>query len=198
MGLRERAVKGIHALRPASATGWVAWALAALIVAAVAREPQGLARFVLGFAYRGVLVDVERWQAWADANRNFFGSLRPDARFAVVEDIHDSTGLVFTRTEAGLVVDKAHFLRFSTVPVVLAVKPKTGAEIQALRLERDGNRFWDGMKSVSRRKLLRCYRFVSREEMERLGLAAFLRSFDVYDPDDAPPPHAKAAPREKP
>jgi hypothetical protein len=35
--------------------------------------------------------------------------------------------------------------------------------------------------------VLHGYRYVSREEMERLGLAAFLRNFDVYDPADAPP-----------
>jgi hypothetical protein len=189
MGLAEAAVKGVHALRPRSAAGWLAVALALATAAAAAQDPRGLVRFVLGFAYRGPLVDVEAWQEWADANRGFFGPLRPGARFAVVEDIEDSTGVVFTRTESGLVADKTHWLRFSPPPVVLALKPQTAAEIQVLRLGRDQDRFWDAFKNVARRRLLRSYRFVAREEMERLGLVAFLRSFDVYDPDDSPPPH---------
>jgi len=189
MGLVETAVKGSRRLRPRSAAGWLAVVLVFATAAAAARDPRGLARFVLGFAYRGALVDVESWQEWADANRGFFGPLRPGARFAIVEDVRDSTGVVFTRTERGLVVEKTHWLRFSPVPVVLALKPQTAAEIQVLRLGHDQNRFWDAFKSVARRRRLHSYRFVSREEMERLGLAAFLRSFDVYDPDDTPPPH---------
>ncbi len=189
MGSTRNVVKSVRTLRPRSAAAWIAWVLVVATLAATARDPGGLARFVLGFAYRGVLVDAAGWQEWADANRGFFGPLRPGARFAVVEDIRDSTGVVFTKTDSGLLADKTHWLRFSPVPVALVVQPKTAAEIQALRLDRDGNRFWDGFKNIARRRLLRSYRYVSREEMERLGLAAFLRSFDVYDPDDAPPKH---------
>jgi hypothetical protein len=83
---------------------------------------------------------------------------------------------------------KTHFLRFRPVPVVFAAPPPIAAEIQTLRMERDGNRFWDGFKNLARRRALRCYRFASREEMARLGLEAFLRSIDIYDPA-APPPH---------
>ena len=193
MGPAETAVKGIRGLRPRSFAGWLVVVLLFATAAAAARDPRGLSRFVLGFAYRGPLVDQEAWQDWADANRNFFGPLRPGASFALVEDVKDSTGMVFTRTDRRLVADKTHWLRFSPVPVVLALKPQTAAEIQVLRMDRDGNRFWDGFKNIARRRLLHSYRFVSREEMERLGLAAFLRSFDVYDPDDTPPPHPKPA-----
>ena len=189
MGPAREAVKGARALAPRSALGWLALVLVLATLAAGARDAGGLARFALGFAYRGVLVDAESWQEWADANRGFFGPLRPGASFALVEDVRDSTGLVFRRTDSGLAVEKTHWLRFRPVPVVLALKPQTAAQVLALRLARDGDRFWDGFKNISRRRLLRSYRFATREEMERLGLAAFLRSFDVYDPDDAPPKH---------
>ena len=163
-------------------------ALALVTVLGAARDPVGLSRFVLGFAYRGVAVDERSWQAWADANASFFGPLVPGARFAIVEDVSDSTGIVFTREASGMRARKTHFLRFRPAPVVFAAPPPIAAEIQTLRMERDGNRFWDGFKNLSRRRVLRCYRFASREEMARLGLEAFLRNIDVYDPD-APGPH---------
>jgi hypothetical protein len=163
-------------------------ALAMVTVLAAARDPVGLSRFVLGFAYRGVAVDERSWQAWADANAPFFGPLVPGARFAIVEDVSDSTGIVFTREASGMRARKTHFLRFRPVPVVFAAPPPIAAEIQTLRMQRDGNRFWDGFKNLSRRRVLRCYRFAPREEMARLGLEAFLRNIDIYDPA-APGPH---------
>ena len=165
--------------------------LASLVVVtllAAARDPTGLSRFVLGFAYRGVAVDEGSWQEWADANAPFFGPLVPGASFAIVEDVSDSTGIVFTREASGMRARKTHFLRFRPVPVVFAAPPPVAAEIQTLRLQRDGNRFWDGFKNLSRRRVIRCYRFASREEMARLGLEAFLRNIDIYDPA-APGPH---------
>lgn len=176
-------------LWPTSASGWALLGLLGLTLVAATRDPVGLSRFVLGFAYGGVVVDVGRWQAWADANRDFFGPLRVGASFAFVEAIEDSTGVVFTKTPSGMSVEKTHFLRFSNVPIVLAAEPPIAAEIQTLDMKRDGNRYWDGLKNLSRRRSLRCYRLASREEMERLGLAAFLRSIDVYDPADNPPSH---------
>lgn len=164
-------------------------ALAVITLLAAARDPTGLSRFVLGFAYRGAAVDERGWQAWADANAAFFGPLAPGARFAIVEDVSDSTGIVFTREASGMRARKTHFLRFRPVPVVFAAPPPIAAEIQTLRMARDGNRFWDGLKNLSRRRALRCYRFASREEMSRLGLEAFLRNIDVYDPDAPGPRH---------
>jgi hypothetical protein len=172
-----------------SGYGLVVAGLLVITLAAAARDPVGLSRFVLGFAYQGVVVDVTRWQAWADANRDLFGPLRRGARFAFVEAVQDSTGVVFTKRPAGVTVTKTHFLRFSDVPVVLAAEPPIAAEIQTLDMKRDGARFWDGLKNLARRRSLRCYRFAPREEMERLGLAAFLRTIDVYDPGDEPPGH---------
>ena len=163
--------------------------LAAATIAAAAQDPSGLSRFVLGFAYRGVAVDERSWLAWGDANAAFFGPLAPGASFAIVEDVSDSTGVVFTREAAGMRARKTHFLRFRPAPVVLAAPPPIAAEIQALRIARDGNRFWDGLKNLSRRRALRCYRIGSREEMARLGLEAFLRNIDVFDPDAPGPRH---------
>ncbi len=186
MSAAPEAVKPRSRLSPA---GVIALVLALLTLVAAARDPAGLSRFVLGFAYRGVILDVDRWREWCEANRNFFGPLRPGARFAFVEDIKDSTGVVFTRTRDGTEVRKSHFLRFSDVPVVLAAEPPIAAEIQALRMDRDGDRFWDGLKNLARRRVLHSYRFCSREEMERLGFAAWLRAIDIYDPADDPPRH---------
>lgn len=169
--------------------GGAALALLAVVTAlAAARDPTGLSRFVLGFAYRGVAVDERSWQEWADANAPFFGSLALGARFAIVEDVSDSTGIIFTREASGVKARKTHFLRFRPVPMVLAAPPPIAAEIQTLRMARDGNRFWDGLKNLARRRAIHCYRFASRDEMERLGLEAFLRNIDVYDAD-APGPH---------
>ena len=186
---RSEAVKGVAQSWPRRPATVISLALVVVIAIAAARDPVGLSRFVLGFAYRGVMVDVGRWQEWAEANRDFFGALKPGASFAVVENVKDSTGVVFTRNERGITVTKTHFLRFKPVPVVLAMEPPIAAEVQTLRMARDGNRFWDGFKNLSRRRVLHCYRYVPREDMERLGLAAFLRNFDVFDPADAPPKH---------
>lgn len=189
MDPEPRAVKSGFHVWPRSAGGWSALALAGASLIAASRDPVGLSRFVLGFAYRGVIVDVARWQAWADANPAFFGALEPGARFAFVEHVKDSTGVVLTRTPRGMIVAKTHLLRFSDVPVVLAADPPIAAEIQTLDMKRDGDKFWDGFKNLARRRALRAYRYGSREEMERLGLARFLRGFDVFDPDDSPPRH---------
>jgi len=163
--------------------------LAAIALGAAARDPVGLSRFVLGFAYRGVAVDVPRWQEWADSNAPFFGPLAPGARFAYVEDIADSTGVVFTRTEGGMRVEKTHFLRFRRVPLVLAAPPPVAAEIQTLRMARDGNRFWDGLKNLSRRRVMKFYRFGDRAQAQQLGMEAFLRTIDVFDPEAPRPTH---------
>ena len=163
--------------------------LAVVTLVAAARDPSGLSRFVLGFAYRGVAVDEASWQAWADANAPFFGPLAPGASFAFVEDVSDSTGIVLTREASGMRARKTHFLRFRPVPVVFAAPPPIAAEIQTLRMARDGNRFWDGLKNLSRRRVIRCYRFASREEMARLGLEAFLRNIDIFDPAAPAPRH---------
>lgn len=183
MALPSGAVNGGRA-------GKAALVLLGLVAAGgAARDPVGLSRFVLGFAYRGPAVDVGRWQAWADENASFFGPLAEGARFAIVEDVSDSTGVVFTREGPGMRVRKDHFLRFRPVPVLFAALPPIAAEVQSLRMARDGDRFWDGLKNLARRRALRCYRLAPREEVQRLGFEAFLRNIDVYDADAPPPRH---------
>src|SRR5215472_10182252 len=87
-----------------------AFGLAALaLVSSLALFPQRLPRFVLGFAYRGPLVDAARWQRWVRDNPDIFGPLGETARFAIVDSPDDSTGLLFTRDRDGLRVEKKAF-----------------------------------------------------------------------------------------
>lgn len=169
--------------------GWAALAILLLLWAAVGRDPRGVTRFFLGFAYGGVIVDAAAWEAWASENRSFFGALRPGARFAFVEDVSDSTGVVFEKTSQGMTVERTHLLRFSDVPIVIALEPTIAAEIQTLSMAKDGDRFWDGFKNLARRRKIRAYRVGSQEETERLGIAEFFRNIDVYDENDGPAPH---------
>jgi hypothetical protein len=160
-------------------------ALAALlvtIVVSVALFPARLPRFVLGFAYRGPLVEVLRWRRWVEANPDLFGPLGETARFAIAESPHDSTALIFTRTRDGVSVDKTHFLLFHRVPVVLALSPATAEELFLLN-QRQGNRFWDAMKFLVQRGKIVAYVLAPRRELDRVGLTGFLQVIDVIPPE---------------
>lgn len=153
-----------------------------LIVAAFAMAPERLTRFLLGFAYQGVMVDEKRWQRWVDENPDLFGPLGETAEFAIVETPDDSTGLVFTRERDGVVVDKKHMLLFDPVPLLLAMKPKTAEELLSLR-QSEGDRFWDGVKFLIQRRFIVAHPRVSREELDRVGLTGFLQVIDVTPPE---------------
>ena len=160
-------------------------ALAALLVAivvSVALFPARLPRFVLGFAYRGPLVEVLRWRRWVEANPDLFGPLGETARFAIAESPHDSTALIFTRTRDGVSVEKTHFLLFRAVPVVLALSPATAEELFLLN-QRQGNRFWDAMKFLVQRGKIVAYVLAPRRELDRVGLTGFLQVIDVIPPE---------------
>ncbi len=160
-------------------------ALAVLVVGlvvSVAFFPSRLPRFVLGFAYRGPLVEVLRWRRWVEANPDLFGPLGETARFAVAESPHDSTALIFTRTRDGVSVDKTHFLLFRRVPVVLAMSPATAEELFVLN-QRQGNRFWDAMKFLVQRQKIVAYVLGPRRELDRVGLTGFLQVIDVIPPE---------------
>ena len=160
-------------------------ALAAILVGlivSVAVSPSRLPRFVLGFAYRGPLVEVLRWRRWVEANPDLFGPLGETARFAVAESPHDSTALIFTRTRDGLSVDKTHFLLFRPVPLVLAMSPATAEELFLLN-QRQGNRFWDAMKFLVQSRKIVAYVLVQRRELDRVGLTGFLQVIDVIPPE---------------
>jgi len=160
-------------------------ALAAILVGlivSVAVSPSRLPRFVLGFAYRGPLVEVLRWRRWVEANPDLFGPLGETARFAVAESPHDSTALIFTRTRDGLSVDKTHFLLFRSVPLVLAMSPATAEELFLLN-QRQGNRFWDAMKFLVQSRKIVAYVLVQRRELDRVGLTGFLQVIDVIPPE---------------
>ena len=160
-------------------------ALAVLLVVllvSVAIFPSRLPRFVLGFAYRGPLVEVLRWRRWVEANPDLFGPLGETARFAVAESPHDSTALIFTRTRDGVSVDKTHFLLFRRVPVVLALSPATAEELFLLN-QRQGNRFWDAMKFLVQRRKIVAYVLAPRRELDRVGLTGFLQVIDVIPPE---------------
>ncbi|MDQ6891497.1 MAG: hypothetical protein M3167_02325 [Acidobacteriota bacterium] len=157
--------------------------LLGVVAFAALRSPTRLPRFVLGFAYRGPLVDVPRWQAWVNRNPTVFGPLGETARFAIVEDPADSTGLVVTRTARGLSVRKSHFLLFENVPMALAMKPAKAEEL--LRLDqRDGNTFWDGIKYLVQSRSVVAYVFAPRRELDRVGLIGFLQVIDAIPPKD--------------
>jgi hypothetical protein len=165
--------------------GVVRVALAVLLVGllvSVAVFPSRLPRFVLGFAYRGPLVEVLRWRRWVEANPDLFGPLGETARFAVAESPHDSTALIFTRTRDGVSVDKTHFLLFRRVPVVLAMSPATAEELFLLN-QRQGNRFWDAMKFFVQRRKIVAYVLAPRRELDRVGLTGFLQVIDVIPPE---------------
>jgi hypothetical protein len=148
---------------------------------AAARSPSRLPRFLLGFAYRGPLVDAPRWQAWVNRNPALFGPLGETARFSIVESPADSTGLVLTRTAKGMSVRKSHFLLFEDVPVALAMKPARAEEL--LRLDqKDGNTFWDGMKYFLQSRSIVAYVFAPRGELDRVGLTGFLQVIDAIPP----------------
>ncbi len=147
----------------------------------LALAPQHLPRFVLGFAYGGPLVDVHRWRMWVQANPDLFGPLGETARFAVVENPNDSTGLVFTRTRDGMTVEKTHFLVFRRIPLLLVLKPATAEELFLLD-QQQGNRFWDGMKFLVQSKKIVAYVVAPRRELDRVGLTGFLQVIDVIPP----------------
>ena len=170
---------------PVRKPSWRVGAAAAVLLGAfgfaAARDPARLPRFVLGFAYRGPLVDASRWQAWAERNPDVFGPLGETARFSVVESPADSTGLVVTRTPGGISVRKSHFLLFERIPVALAMKPSTAEEL--LRLEqRDVDRFWDGIKFLVQSRSVVVYVFAPRGELDRVGLTGFLQVIDAIPP----------------
>lgn len=148
---------------------------------AVARAPTRLPRFVLGFAYRGPLVDASRWQEWVSRNPDVFGPLGETARFAIVESPADSTGLLLTRTAGGISVRKSHLLMFENVPVELAMKPAEAEELLRLN-QRDGNTFWDGIKYLVQSRKVVVYIFAPRRELDRTGLTGFLQVIDAIPP----------------
>ena len=155
--------------------------LLAVIAVAVAVQPQRLPRFILGFAYRGPLVDVQRWQSWVDQNPNLFGPLGETARFAIVETPDDSTGLLVTRMRDKVLVQKSHFILFRNVPVLLVMRQATAMELMSLTLA-DGNKFWDGVKYLVQRHKIRVYQNAPRKELDRVGLTGFLQVIDAIPP----------------
>ncbi len=155
--------------------------LLAVVAVAVAVQPQRLPRFILGFAYRGPLVDVERWQSWVDQNPNLFGPLGETARFAIVETPDDSTGLLVTRMRDRVLVQKSHFILFRNVPVLLVMRQATAMELMSLTLA-DGNKFWDGVKYLVQRHKIRVYQNAPRKELDRVGLTGFLQVIDAIPP----------------
>jgi hypothetical protein len=168
--------------RPGRAAKVILVVLLAVLVAAVAITPARLPRFVLGFAYRGPLVDVARWRRFVEASPDLFGPLGETARFAVAESPHDSTAVVFTRTRNGISVEKTHFLLFRRVPLVLAMTPATAEELFLLE-QRQGNRFWDAMKFLVQGKKIVAYSLAPRRELDRVGLTGFLQVIDSIPPE---------------
>jgi len=157
-----------------------------VIAGSLAVAPRRLPRFVLGFAYRGPLVDAGHWQAWAAANPDVFGPLGETASFGLVESPHDSTGLVFTRTRDGMRVEKTHFLLFREIPLLLAMRPSAAEEL--LRLDqKQGDRFWDALKFLVQTKGIVAYVRASRAELDRVGLTGFLQVIDAIPPEADPP-----------
>jgi hypothetical protein len=154
----------------------------AAILASIAAAPSRLPRFVLGFAYRGPLVDVERWRDFTERNPDLFGPLGETARFAIAESPNDSTAVLFTRGPKGVEVGKTHFLLFRKVPVVLAMSPATAEELFLLD-QRHGNRFWDAMKFLVQARKIVPYVFVPRREIDRVGLTGFLQVLDAIPPE---------------
>lgn len=154
--------------------------LGALGFAAV-RGPARVPRFVLGFAYRGPLVDAGRFEAWAERNPDIFGPLGETARFSIVESPSDSTGLILTKTARGISVRRSHFLLFQRIPVALAMKPAAAEEL--LRLDQsDVNRFWDGIKFLVQSRSVVVYVFAPRRDLDRVGLTGFLQVIDAIPP----------------
>lgn len=151
------------------------------LVASVAYAPARLPRFLLGFAYRGPLVDASRWRQWVQANPDLFGPLGETARFAIVENPNDSTGLVFSRTRDGVTVEKTHFLLFRRVPLFLGLKPATAEELLLLE-QKQGNRFWDGIKFLVQSRKVVVYAHAPRKELDRVGLTGFLQVIDAIPP----------------
>ncbi|GAC1430592.1 MAG: hypothetical protein NVSMB68_02880 [Thermoanaerobaculia bacterium] len=156
-------------------------ALAAVLVIAVVPAPARLPRLILGFAYRGPLVDTRAWQAWVDNNPNLFGPLGETARFAVVETPDDSTGLLFTRTRYKVEVTKSHFLLFRNVPLLLAMSQPTAMELRSLSLA-DGNKFWDGVKFLVQRHKIVVFANAPRKELDQVGLTGFPQLIDAIPP----------------
>ena len=148
----------------------------------IAVAPARLPRFVLGFAYRGPLVDVERWRDFTERSPDLFGPLGETARFAIAENPNDSTGVLFTRGPKGMEIEKTHFLLFRKVPVVLAMSPATAEELFLID-QRQGNRFWDAMKFLVQAKKIVPYVFVPRHEIDRVGLTGFLQVIDAIPPE---------------
>ena len=156
--------------------------VSAAILLPVAVAPSRLPRFVLGFAFRGPLVDVERWRDFTERNPDLFGPLGETARFAVAESPNDSTAVLFTRGPKGMEVAKTHFLLFRSVPVVLAMSPATAEELFLLD-QRHGDRFWDAMKFLVQARKIVPYVFVPRREIDRVGLTGFLQVIDAIPPE---------------
>lgn len=152
-----------------------------VILLGVLPAPARLPRFILGFAYRGPLVDATAWQQWVDSNPNLFGPLGETARFAVVETPDDSTGVIFTRTRDKVEVRKSHFILFRDIPLELAMSQPTAMELRSLSLA-DGNKFWDGVKFLVQRHKIMVFANAPRKELDRVGLTGFLQVIDAIPP----------------
>lgn len=130
-------------------------------------------------------VDADRWQHWADGNQRFFAALEPGASIAILPDINSRLGLVFTRTDSGVDVERHVWLPVDQIPVEIVVEPAATRRWLDLDVS-SGSRFWEEWRSLSETGGVRLYLPQGTDVAEQLGYGAFLEELGIVPEDIAP------------
>jgi hypothetical protein len=117
-------------------------------------------------------LDVPRWQAWADENPGFFAPLDTGAKLAIIPELHSHAGLLLTKSEDGMTVERHLWFPFHEVPVGLVVDP--AAADRFLDLEYGDEDFWSQWNTLAREQRISVYEHLSDGVGAVAGYRAFL------------------------
>lgn len=117
-------------------------------------------------------LDAAAWQEWADANPAFFAPLDNGSTIGIVPDLHAHVGVLITKEDDGLVVERRLWFPFDDVPIGLVVAPE--AAESWLRLAYDSPDFWRRWQAIADDGGVHLYENLRRGSPHAEGYRAFV------------------------
>ncbi len=125
---------------------------------------------------RSLVTDPQKWRAWLDEHADLLAALEPGAQIGITQDFDSDYGVLWTKQEAGIVVQRTNRMREMGPGVVFEFDNQVARDWQWKKNKEEALVFLRHRVQIGK---IQAYYLKKQEQLQAQGFLTFLRELGL-------------------